>query len=145
MTVRSPILEFLVVWSDADLQEILISASNASFAGQVNLYAGPEEISAFANLIHGFPTSPTDKREFSFGQDDLSGYGKAHVSLMCKDSTGHVWVTTTVRCNPIESNAPAESATIVISATVADIDRFEIELRALSGFADTRAILHGST
>jgi hypothetical protein len=143
MMACSSFLEFLVVWSDYDLQEILITASNSSFSGKVNLYAGPTEISAFADLIHGFPVGLDDAREFSFGQDGLSGYGTAHVSLTCKDSTGHIWITTTVRREPIEANAPAESATVTIAATVGDIDRFETALRALSGLAEPKATLQG--
>jgi hypothetical protein len=144
MTVRSSFLEFLVVWSDCDLQEVLITASNAVFYGQVNLYADPKEISEFANVIHGFPTSRDDKREFTFGQECLSGYGTAHVSLTCRDSIGHIWIATTMRSTPIDSSAPVESATVVISAAGSDIDRFEMELRALSGSNDAKALLCGA-
>ena len=83
----APFLEIAVVLEDPDLQEVVISASSGLFSGQVNLYAGQNELKEFAERLRGFPSSRNDRREFTFGQNDLSGYGTASLAFYCKHST----------------------------------------------------------
>lgn len=138
---RAPAIEVTVVWADSDLQEVVISASSEHFAGRVNLYAGPSELSELAEELHGFPRSADDRREYQLGQANLPGYGTAHLSFFCKDSTGHVIAQADLRANPHESRQGTESSVVQILAVASDIDRFEQELRTISNRVGASAAL----
>lgn len=141
MPPTTPFLEFEVVWSDEDLQEVVVSASSGLFSGQVNVYGGPNELESVAESLQGFPASPTDRREIHLGQDDLSGYGTAKLSVYCTDSTGHLAVEVSMRAFPASLSLRQESAVVVVPAVVGDLDRFVEQLRRVNNQVGAHAAL----
>jgi hypothetical protein len=141
MKHSAPTLEIEVVWADSDLQEVVVSASSEHFAGRVNLYAGPAELSELAEVLRGFPRSADDRREYKLGQDNLAGYGTARLVFFCKDSTGHVIAQVELRGNPEEPKLGAEFSVVQVTAVAADIDRFEQELRSINNHVGSSAAL----
>lgn len=140
MTHRSSYLEIKVVWTDADLQEVVVSASSQAFSGRVNAYAAFGGLIDVADRIRGFPTGPTDQREFEVGQN-LPGYGSAHVALLCRDATGHLIAQATLQTHAQEEPLGAESSVVHIAFVPADLDRFEQALRRIDGHVGARAVL----
>ena len=141
MSPVAPFLEIAVVWNDPDMQEVVVSASSGNFSGQANLYAGPNELKEFAERLNGFPSSRDDRREFTFGQNDLSGYGIASLVFYCRDSTGHVAIEVALQSTQAYPLSGNESAVIVIPAVIGDIDRFAAELRNINNRVGARAVL----
>ena len=139
-----PFLEIAVIWNDEDLQEVLISASSGIFSGQVNLYAGWNKLEEISERLHGFPSSRDDKREFTLGQSNLSGYGTARLTLYCTNSTGHVAVEVALSTNPANPAEGKESAVVIIAAVVGDIDRFAADLRSISNQIGASAVLRSA-
>ena len=144
MPTVAPFLDFAVVWNDEDLQEVVVSASSGLFAGQVNLYGGPHELENVAESLQGFPTSPKDRREIHLGQDGLSGYGTAIISLYCTDSTGHLAVEVTMHTFPAGHSKRQESAVVVVPAVVGDLDRFVEQLRRVNNQVGKHAELRSA-
>lgn len=139
-----PFLQFAIVWNDEDLQEVVISASSGLFSGQVNLYAGWNELKEIAERLRGFPSNRDDKREFTIGQDNLSGYGTASLRLYCVNSRGHVAVEVTLHTNPANSSDGKESAVVIVPAVVGDIDRLAADLRSISNQVGASAVLRSA-
>ena len=137
----APTLAITVVWVDSDLQEVVVSGSSKHFAGRVNLYAGPSELIELAEELRGFPRSADDRREYQLGQDNLAGYGTAHLVFFCKDSTGRVIVQAELRANPKERKLGTESVVVQVVAVPSDIDRFEQELRSIGNHVGASAAL----
>jgi hypothetical protein len=75
------------------------------------------------------------------GQENLSDYGVARLTLFCKDSTGHIVVEAGLRTIPDELGHGAESAVVQVLGVVADVDRFEQELRNLETTRGISAVL----
>jgi hypothetical protein len=139
-----PFLEFEIVWNDEDLQEVVVSASSGVFTGQVNLYAGWNELESIAESFRDFPRSRTDRRKIQLGQEELSGYGTAALTIYCTDSLGHVELEIAMRTNPSDSARGKESAVVVIPTVVGDLDRFAAELRRINNQVGCHAVLRGS-
>jgi hypothetical protein len=59
------------IWCDADVTEILVSAWNGTFGGVTRIYVGIGALKEAAEQLRGFPSTPTDNREITFGQFDL--------------------------------------------------------------------------
>jgi hypothetical protein len=137
-------LEFTVIWNDSSLQEVVVSASSELFSGKVHLYAAPGELKNIAERLRGFPKSQDDKREFTLGQNHLPGYGRANLTLYCKDATGHVTIEVALHSHPIHPNEGAESAMIHIPAVIGDIDRFAAELRSIDNQVGASALLRSA-
>ena len=144
MPPTAPFLELTVVWNDDDLQEVVVSASSGLFSGQVNLYAGWNELKIIAERLDGFPSSRTDRREIHLGQNDLSGYGTATLAIYCTNSTGHLAVEVAMRTYPASSSTGHESAVVVVPAVVGDLDRFAADLRAINNKVGGCAVLRSA-
>lgn len=134
-------MKIFVAWCDSDLQEISVTVSSKHFSGEVSLYAGYEELNQLANCIHGFPLHPEDRREFVMGQPNLPGYGTVKIELSCQDPTGHVVVQASLRANHDQFADQFESCVVQVNTVPSDIDRFEAELRVISGLAGETAVL----
>ena len=144
MTSRPSKLVLSVVWLDPDLQEISIAASSACFSGQVNLYAGFQEVEELARRIEGFPLSSSDRREFTLGQSNLPGYGTASFLFQCTDGTGHAVVRVELHVVPESPTEAAESAVVLVPAVASDVDRFVRALRHMSGAEGASAVLQNA-
>ena len=144
MSPTAPFLEFSVVWNDEDLQEVVVSASSGLFSGKVNLYGGPHELKAVADLFQGFPASNDDVRDIQLGQDALSGYGTARLSVYCTNSRGHLEIEVAMRTMPASLSKRPESAVVVVPGVVGDLDRFVAELRMANNQVGARATLRST-
>lgn len=144
MPPTAPFLEFAVVWNDEDLQEVVVSASSGLFTGQVNLYAGWNELESIAESLRDFPLSRTDRREIQLGQDNLSGYGTATLTVYCTDSLGHLGIEIAMRTNPADSAKGKESAVVVVQVVVGDLDRFAADLRRINNEVGAQAVLRSA-
>ena len=131
MNMNPPALKIEVVWFDADLMELRLSAWNANFAGRANFYASFDEPASFAKHIEGFPTHRDDVREYQFGSANVPGWGGATVKLSCRDGSGHLLLRVTVHTNPDEAGEVAESATVHLHIVPAAIDEFVHGLRRM--------------
>ena len=139
-----PFLEFSVVWSDEDIQEIAVSASSGRFSAQVNVYGDVHELTRVAERLQGFPSSKTDFREVELGQEGLSGYGTVQIKVFCTDSTGHIAFEVSLRSFPAKELAKQESAVVVVPAAVADLDRLVEHLRATNYQEGATAVLRSA-
>jgi len=144
MPLTAPFLEFAVVWNDEDLQEVVVSASSGLFTGQVNLYAGWNELESIAESLRNFALHPTDRREIQLGQEDLSGYGTAIITVYCTDSLGHLAIEVAMSTNPADSAKGKESAVVVVPSVVGDLDRFADELRRINIHVGSQAVLRSA-
>ncbi len=92
-----PALVLEVVWADNHMLELRLAAGNEGFSGQASFYAELNEPEKFAAVIEGFPQSPGDVREYSFGSAvTMTGYGGAKLRFSCKGGRGHVSVQVSV-------------------------------------------------
>jgi len=93
-------IQIKTVWYDADVTEILVSAWNGTFGGAARIYVGIGALTEAAEQLRGFPKSPTDIREVTFGQFDLDPVrvGQANVNVLasgismrfhCLNGAGH--------------------------------------------------------
>jgi hypothetical protein len=113
--------------NDGDYLGIEIRASNGRFAGYAWIYAGNDELSAFAAHIAGFPASFEDRRSYEFGSSDQNtAGGYCSLALRCLDRTGHVLVD--VFLDGKLKDAP-ESARFSFKTEPSTIDQFVLDLR----------------
>lgn len=141
MTSSAPYLDFAVVQADDDLQELTVSAASHRFAGQVSLYASPDELRDIADRLRPFLSGRGGRREFLLGQEDFVGYGTVRLSLNRKEFADNVLVEVALRANPSEPHAPAESCVLRFPASVAELERFEADLRRVAQRLGSRAVI----
>lgn len=136
-------LQLSVVWADTDLHEVVAEVRGEHFSGVTSLYVIPGELAGLADKLSGFPTSRSDRRTFTLGQADLSGYGQIKVTFSCRDSTGHLSVYVEMRRAPSDPIDEPESCTVLLQAVPSSIDNFVRELRSLTeeGLSATLRIL----
>jgi hypothetical protein len=123
-------LTISVVDPDDDYLGIEIRAANHRFAGTTRIYAGLDELSAFAAQIVGFPKSPHDERTVTFGHTD-PGWAGGHARLRfhCTDGSGHTAIEIDIADD--DDFHAAAAATFSIPVQPADLDRFLGTLRRL--------------
>ena len=86
-------IELRYRWHDNDVVELTVTASNDRFGGQTNVYVGVGELADVSLLVKGFPSGPTDRREFVLGAFGASfAGGAARLRFRCRDLAGHAEV-----------------------------------------------------
>lgn len=110
-----PGLTLEVQWSDVDLVELEIAASNGTFAGGTRTYVTRGELHAMAGALRGFPTGMGDRREV--GASSVAGSLRAIFETV--DAHGHARVTV---C--LESSAQNERVVLALPVEPAGVDRF---------------------
>ena len=76
-------IQIQTIWCDANATEIFVFAWNETFGGATRIYVGIGALKEAAEQLRGFPRSPTDTREVTFGQFDLGPVrvGQADVNV----------------------------------------------------------------
>jgi hypothetical protein len=102
-----------ILWSDADLFAVRVSAWNGLFGGSANTYVAIGGLVESAQDLKGFPQNPLDKRTLQFGEfgSQVAG-GAATMDFYCKDSAGHALVEVRLESDHRGSN-PAQSVFLV--------------------------------
>jgi hypothetical protein len=119
-----------VVDPDDDYLGIEIRACSDRFAGSARIYAGLDELSAFADQLVGFPEDNEDQRthEFASREPHVAG-GYCGLRLHCVDRAGHVAVDVTIEDDD-DRYAPA-SAQMSFRTEAAAVDIFIASLREI--------------
>lgn len=139
MTSRTPHLNIAVTWADEELNELKVSAASERFAGEVSLYASPDELRDLTDRLRNFLNGRSERRDFLLGQEDFAGFGTVRLDLHRKLLADTATVEVTLRANPGDRQTHAESCMVRLSAPVADVERFEAELRRIAQRLGTHA------
>ena len=124
--------QFAVIWSDAVVVEVPISAWNGLFGGTTDVYVGIGQLSEAAEQLEGFPTSPSDVRELIFGAFGPKHAGAAvSMRFYCVDGSGHASVDSQIESD-YDSQRKAQSVVLSLPIEAAEVDSFVDELRCLN-------------
>ncbi|HEY4380708.1 MAG TPA: hypothetical protein VGN01_10215 [Acidobacteriaceae bacterium] len=120
-----------VVYFDADIYELRITATNGDFSGSVCLYVAIGQLGELADELSGFPRTSTDEREIELGTFER-GYagGGVRASFRCIDGAGHIQMRVRTETDH-NQDAPAQSVMLFLPIEPASIDKFVEELHAL--------------
>jgi hypothetical protein len=118
-----------VIYADADLNEIRVSAWNGAFGGATDIYIQIDGLVEVAAKLAGFPRDPSDVREFILGAfgHEFAG-GAVSMKFYCIDQAGHAFVESRIESGA-ESAGVWQAATLVMPVEAAAIDRFVEDLR----------------
>lgn len=129
-----------IVDPDEDYLGIEVRASNDQFAGSARIYAGLDQLSAFAACVAGFPESPTDERMYEFGDPKRStAGGYAMLRFRCLDRSGHPGVEIAIENQ--DGLWGTERANLSFRIEAAGVDRFTSTLRELECRRSGEAVL----
>jgi hypothetical protein len=122
---------FEVLWNDAHMFEVRVSARNGLFSGSANIYLGIGELAESAEKLRGFPRNPSDKRTLDFGAfgPQVAG-GAATLSFYCGDSAGHASVEVKIESD-YRGKILAQSVLLIAAVEPAAVDSFVSDLRRL--------------
>jgi hypothetical protein len=124
-------LQILYRYHDADIVEVEITVGNGRFSGSANVYLSPGELTELANILSGFPSRPTDTRDYTLGtfEPGIAG-GAVRLNFYLKDLAGHA----SLRCF-VKDDGPTAGHTqrseVVLDIEPAALDRFISELRMM--------------
>jgi len=126
-----PGVRFEILWNDADLFEVRVSAWNGVFGGSADVYVGIGGLVKSAHDLEGFPQNPSDKRKLQFGEFGFrSTGGAATIDFYCNDSAGHALVEVRIESDHA-GRAPAQSVFLAAAVEPAAVDSFVSDLRRL--------------
>lgn len=126
------------VWSDADMLEYWVSASNESFSGITRFYVALDEANKLAECISGFPSSSSDVREYQLGNPDGTSLGGVFLRFMSDDS-GHITIEARLWSDP-ECHVP-QRLLLFLQSLPADIDSLIADLRNMGTTLGAQAFL----
>lgn len=139
-------IKFEVIWTDDDVVEVRVHASNGRFAGTADCYGGHDAISRLADAVRGFPTSSDDRRELEIGTfDPAFAGGGARLVLRCVDAVGHAVADVTVRADPRGNGWPDQIASFSVPVESAAIDDFVEALGIMPSVVGAVASLRQAT
>lgn len=130
-------IEIAVVYTDVDLMELQIRASNVAFAGQVNTYVNHDDTGRFSEKLKGFPVSLGDVRRIELGANAMFVFSMI-------DEVGHSMVAVDIASDTTGPNGFSGKASFNILVNPAEIDRFVEELAKLRPELGHSASLTGS-
>lgn len=126
------------VWSDADMLEYWVSASNESFSGITRFYVALDEANKLADCLSGFPSSSSDVREYQLGNPDGTSLGGVFLRFM-SDGTGHITVETRLWSDP-EARA-SQRVLLFLRSLPADVDSLIADLQNMGTTIGAQAFL----
>jgi hypothetical protein len=132
-----------VIWFDEHLLEALFSCSNGYFSGQAEIYLAVDAASKLADALRGFPSSPTDSRDFelgTFNPEHADGGVQMHFYRL--DSAGHAAVDVRLRGDACKALGEIESVALRIPIEAAAVDNFIQQLRTIGKTIGASASLH---
>jgi hypothetical protein len=124
-------LSIRIVYFDADVYELKVTASNGRFSGSVNLYISIGQLEKLADDLTGFPQNSADKRDIELGtfERGFAG-GGVKIRLLCTDGAGHVQMQLRMETDHNEDD-PAQTVSLLLPIEPASIDTFVDGLREL--------------
>ena len=131
--------QFEVIYEDAHLLEVRISAWNGAFGGVADVYVGLDQLKETATRLLGFPTHPSDVREATFGAFGPKSAPGRRVSMRfyCADKSGHAYVDSTIESD-YNAAGKIQSVTLSLPVEAAAVDSFVEDLRQTG--ADRRGV-----
>ncbi|HWZ96840.1 MAG TPA: hypothetical protein VN025_03695 [Candidatus Dormibacteraeota bacterium] len=121
-----------VIWSDEHMFEVLFSCSNGFFSGRAEMYLDDETPSKFAGALQGFPTSPSDTREFEMGTfNPQHADGGVRMRFYCTDSSGHAMVDVKLRGDASLGLGEVQSVALQVPIEAASVDEFIRQLKGM--------------
>jgi len=132
-----------VIWGDADVIEIRVTAWNGLFGGTADVYVAIGKLGKIAAQLEGFPKNPSDVREVMFGAfgPKYAG-GGVSMRFYCVDGSGHASVDSTIEAD-YEQKVKTQSAVLSLRVEAAAVDSFVEELRRLNAEGKGAAHLKG--
>jgi hypothetical protein len=122
---------FELLWNDNDLFEVRATAWTGTFGGSADIYVPIGGLSEAATQLSGFPRSPSDVRELSFGQFGPKYAGGAiSLRFFCEDSAGHAFVEAKIESEHV-GKANAQFASVRAPVEAAAVDTFVMHLQTL--------------
>ena len=120
--------QFRVIWHDRDVIQLCVSAWNGTFGGTAEIYEAIGDLEKAAAKLRGFPRSPSDRREITFGNFDRKcAGGGVKMRFHCIDNAGHAWVETIIDSNH-ESGGTLQTVLLSMALEATAIDTFVQEL-----------------
>ena len=123
--------QFEVIYSDADLVQICVSAWNGSFGGIAELYEPLGTLGKAAVCLRGFPDSVKDVREITFGNFDRKfAGGGVSMRFHCIDGAGHAYVEAKIDSNFL-TGGTTQNVVLAMPVEASAIDSFVKGLQRL--------------
>jgi hypothetical protein len=120
MESAQPGIVFIYQWSDDDIIEVTVYASNGAFSGTADIYVAHGQLSAMATELAGFPLHANDKRAFTLGTfDPKCAGGGVSMVFRCTDRSGHACADIVM-----ESADQTQSVTLSVPVVPHAVDRF---------------------
>jgi len=120
-----------ILWNDAYLVKVRVSAWNGQFGGSADSYAEIGALAKAAQCLEGFPRSPSDKRQLQFGEfGRATAGGAARMDFYCKDSAGHALLEVRIESDR-RGGIPDQTVFLVAAIEPAAVDSFVSDLRRL--------------
>jgi len=108
-----------IVWFDEALVELRVRCTSEWFAAAADCYASYDVFQNCAAAFRGFPRTPDDQREFTFGTLAHDG---VQVRLTCSDAAGHPRVDVRVRSEKGKAEFDFAIEASAVDAFVAELD-----------------------
>lgn len=120
MKDAQPGIAVIYEWSDQDIIQVTVYASNGAFCGTSDVYVGHGQLSAMATELAGFPLDVNDKRSFTLGTfDPKCAGGGVSMSFKCTDRSGHACADIVM-----ESEDGTQSVTLAVPVVPHAVDEF---------------------
>ena len=134
-----------VLYSDNDVVEMRVSASNGTFSAAADVYAGYEAAANLAKEFTGFPESNKDVRSYELGTFDPKYAGGGVVlKLSSLDTLGHCCLAVRLRADPQKNHTVEANAQFSIKFEPASLDSFLLSLAKLGANVGARASLNAA-
>jgi len=142
---ETPYLTIELVWEDADLEELSISASNGYFSGTAKVYFGQGEVELLANSLRGFPKTTSQLEIFTGGNE--TKYSFAKLVFRCADGAGHPVVDVKLAESMFHNGRQSRNNCVELELQFEPLalDEFCRELDSVARRKSTRAMLRGVT
>lgn len=138
-------LQISVVYTDEDLVELRVTASNGVFAGQVDVYADFDALTELAEVLRDFPGGRSDERAFEVGSlDSAYAGGGAGFRFYCLDSVGHAAAEVRLRSDPEAGGGVSDTVVLHVPVEAAAIDAFVVQLAGVEGVVGQTARLEAA-
>ncbi|HET6843355.1 MAG TPA: hypothetical protein VFK06_17005 [Candidatus Angelobacter sp.] len=137
--------QFEIIYRDAHLLEIRISAWNRAFGGVADVYIGLDHLKEIEAILRGFPKNSLDVREVTFGAFGPKSVPGRRVSMRfyCADKSGHTNVDSTIESDYNEVNK-VESVTLSLHIEAAAVDEFVKDVHRIGVEKTGTAYLKGA-
>jgi hypothetical protein len=141
-----PHLRFRVIWQDADLVEIEVTASNIAFHGSTTVYTTYDALQQFVGQLRGFPQTLASRVTYQAGEPaEAGGYSYMRADFHCFDDLGHSAAGVTIESNTRGRDRAEQKDQLrcKLQFEPAALDRFVAELDRMIASESGEACLDG--